>query len=352
MFSAMLMALQCGLLLGMFSYVSLPIDYTPAHIWVGGPNIRSLDLGRPIPEGFLARLAGQPEVGRAEGYVQAFTHWLKPDGSQELCMVVGSRLEDDALGAVRHLTPELRRRLSEPGAVVLDDSDLDRLGVSGVGAFAQIHDHRVRVVGLVHGARGMAGAFIFCSVETARSLLRLPEDRITYALAVCRDTKQAPEVVARLRAAYPGMTVFTSEEFSFHSRLHWLTKTKAGIALAYTVALGLMVGTVVTAQTLYAATAASLREFAVLWALGIPVWRMARLVLAESFCAGTAGTMLALPAAVGLARVASLFGAMVLLPLWLVVVAGLVTLGMALLSGLAPLRLLWRLEPGVLLRGG
>ena len=60
--------------------------------------------------------------------------------------------------------------------------------------------------------------------------------------------------------------------------------------------------------------------------------------------------MLALPAAFGLARVASLFGATVLLPPWLAAVAGVVTLGMALLSGLAALRLLWRLEPSVLLR--
>jgi putative ABC transport system permease protein len=350
MFSALLMALQSGLLLGMFSYVSLPIDHTPAHIWVGGPNIRSLDLGRPIPEDYLARLARQPEVECAEGYVQAFTHWLKPDGSFELCMIVGSRLDDNALGAVQQLTPELRRRLSEPGAVVLDDSDLSRLGVSGVGAFAQIHDHRVRVVGLVHGARGMAGAFVFCSVDTARTLLRLPDDRVTYLLARCRDPEQAAAVVGRLRTDYPGMTAYTAEEFSFRSRLHWLTKTKAGIALGYTAMLGLMVGAVVTGQTLYAATAASLREFAVLWALGIPVSRMARLVLAQSFWVGAVGIVLAVPVAFGLARAASLVGATVLMPAWLMAGAGVITLGMAMVSGLAALRLLWRLEPGVLLR--
>ena len=38
--------------------------------------------------------------------------------------------------------------------------------------------------------------------------------------------------------------------------MHWLTKTKAGIALGYAAALGLLVGAVVTSQTLYAAMAA------------------------------------------------------------------------------------------------
>ena len=68
--------------------------------------------------------------------------------------------------------------------------------------------------------------------------------------------------------------------------MHWLTKTKAGIALGYAAALGLLVGAVVTSQTLYAATAASLREYAVLRALGIPRWRMAMAVMAQSFWVG------------------------------------------------------------------
>src|SRR5208282_104200 len=90
-------------------------------------------------------------------------------------------------------------------------------------------------------------------------------------------------------------SAFTQEGFSRQSRMHWLTKTKAGIALGCAALLGLLVGAVVTSQTLYAATAASLREYAVLRALGIPRWRMALTVLAQSFWVGVAGIGLALP---------------------------------------------------------
>ena len=75
---------------------------------------------------------------------------------------------------MRELTPTFRAYLTEPGTVVVDESDLDRLGLTGVGDIAQIADHRVRVVGIVRGYRGMAGAYVFCSIETARALLRLP----------------------------------------------------------------------------------------------------------------------------------------------------------------------------------
>src|SRR5438132_5224710 len=77
-FSALLIALQCGLLLGLFSVTSLPIDHAAADIWVGSPDVLSVDLGRPIPEAWIARLAMQPEVIQSEIYVQGFTYWGKP----------------------------------------------------------------------------------------------------------------------------------------------------------------------------------------------------------------------------------------------------------------------------------
>src|SRR5205807_2705923 len=50
-FSSLLIALQCGLLLGLFSITSIPIDHTHADIWMGAPKVLSVDLGEPVPEG-------------------------------------------------------------------------------------------------------------------------------------------------------------------------------------------------------------------------------------------------------------------------------------------------------------
>src|SRR5436189_4802067 len=87
-FSALLIALQCGLLLGLFSITSLPIDNTRADIWMGGPSVLSVDLGRPINSSYLARLAAFPEVAEVEVYIQGFSYWCKPTGSTELCLVI------------------------------------------------------------------------------------------------------------------------------------------------------------------------------------------------------------------------------------------------------------------------
>jgi putative ABC transport system permease protein len=349
-FSALLIALQCGLLMGLFSITSLPIDHTDAHIWMGAPGVLSVDLGERIRESYLARLASQPEVAQCETYLQGFSYWSKPAGGTELCMVIGSRLGDGALGHVKELTPELRAKLTEPGAIVVDESDLGRLGINGIGDTAEVTGRHVRVVGLTKGLKSLAGPYVFCSMATARPMLRALPDQTTYVLARCHNKAEAPAVVERLRQRYSNVSAFTSEEFSLRSRMHWLTKTKAGIALGYAAALGLLVGAVVTYQTLYAATVASLREFAVLRALGIPRWRMATLVMAQSFWVGIIGVALSVPAVHGLAMLADNLGVRVLLPLWLIGSAAGVTLVTALGSGLIALRSLRLAEPATLLR--
>src|SRR5262245_686535 len=137
-FSALLIALQCGLLFGLFSITSIPIDNNDADVWMGAPGVLSVDLGRPIREAYLARMDSQPEIDRCEVYLQGFAYWAKRDGGTELCMVIGSRLSNDSLGAVKQLTPELRDLLTEPGTIVIDESDKGRLGVQQQGDSAEV----------------------------------------------------------------------------------------------------------------------------------------------------------------------------------------------------------------------
>lgn len=360
-FSALLIAIQCGLLLGLLSVTSIPIDNTPGHIWAGSKDVLSVDLGQPIPMSFVGRLAENPEIDPSsiEPFIELFGRWKNPAGGTELCVVLGSQLENGASGAIRALTPQLRELLTEPDSIVIDQGELGRLGLTkGIGETGEIFGRRVRVVGMVTGYRSLAGPYIFCSVNTARTLMRnvVNSNQTVYLLAKCYNPADAPAVVTRLKEKYVNgatqrdMSVFTSAEFSWRSQMHWLFKTKAGVAIGYTALLGLLVGAVVTSQTLYAATIASLRELAILRALGIPRWRMVTSVISQSFWVGLVGVVVALPTIYGLGRLATLAGAKVILPLSLMSVVTGVTLTMAVLAGLFALRSLRQVEPANLLR--
>ncbi len=351
-FCAQLNILQWGVLLGTLSVLSMPIDRSGADVWVASRNALSLELGHPIPNEWESRVASQPEVERTETYLFGFGYWHKPTGGSEVCIVVGSHLGENALGALADLTSDMRTRLTEPGAVVVDAAELDRLGIHGIGDTAEVFGHRVFVVGLLHGFKSVGGPYVFCSLRTARMILPLfqekPHDTM-YLLARCRNPATAHGLIERLRQ-YPDLSAFTRAEFSRRTQWYWLTQTNAGIGMGCTAALALLVGLVVTSQTLYAATAASLREYAVLRALGISRWRMGAMVLAQSFWVGLFGIAVAMPVIFALGSAANFAGARVLLPPELFIGGNVLTMVMALVSGLAALRSLRLVEPITLLR--
>src|SRR5579871_5735867 len=99
--SAVLINLEWGLMLGIFSTTSIPIDHASADIWVGAPVVPSVDLGRPISVLHRSRLANQPEISETAFYVLAFGQWIRPDSSRETCVIVGTELFDPLPGTVR-----------------------------------------------------------------------------------------------------------------------------------------------------------------------------------------------------------------------------------------------------------
>jgi putative ABC transport system permease protein len=354
-FSAVLIAVQCGVLLGFLAIASRPIDRAGADIWVGSRELVTLGFSEPIPEAWRLRLTNQPEIAQVEPYYFGWAFWHRRTGAMDQCYIIGNRLEEGSLGAVPDLTAEMRGRLRKPGAVAVYDADLFLLGlVSGVGEVGEISGQRVQVVGrMAEGHKG-AGLMpgVFASLRTARLIAagQVDGDHVTYLLARCRDRRLSGLVARRLAEDYPDMTVLTRSEFSERTQLYWLTRTKAGLALLFAALLGTLVGAVITSQTLYAAIVSSLKQYAVLRALGIPRSRLRGLVLSQSFWVAVAGIVLATPMIFGLRWAAEEAGIDVLLPGWLLAGTTFVAAAMALGSGLSVLPSLRRADPITLLR--
>jgi putative ABC transport system permease protein len=356
-FSAVLIALQCGLLLGLFKITSIPIDHAVGDqdrvVWVGSTAVPSVDLGKPIPESYVSRFAGLPGVEMPEEYIANFGNYTRPSGGTELCFLLASRLDDGAIGTADVLTPEMRVALTERYTIVVDESDVRRLGLEDPDARPKINGKEVKVVGRVKGLRSLAAPWVFCSRDTARQLMGalLHRGQVSYLLARCDSPQRAKEVAAELREKYGhDMSAMTAEEFSTGSRWYWLTRTKAGIAIGYAAFLGLVVGAVITYQTLYSATIASAKEFAILLALGIPRWRIGMMVLAQSFWVGVIGLSLSYPICLGLRQLALIGNVDVDLRWEVLAGTALVTTVMVMLAGLLALRSVRQIEPMALLR--
>jgi putative ABC transport system permease protein len=353
-FSAVLVSMQSGMLLGFLRVSARPVERIAADLWVGSRELPALGFSHPVDEAWYGRIASQPEVAAVEPYLYGITMWHRTDGGLEQCYIVGTRLEEGAVGALADLNAEQRAGLARLGAVGLYDPDRTLLGLpEGLGAVGEINGTRVEVAALIEGPSKSAGLMpgLVCSLRTAHRLLPGASlERPTYLIARCHDPRDAERVARRLRARYSDMSTFTRDEMAQRTQTYWLTKTRAGLVLSFSAVLGLLVGGVITSQTFYSATAASWRELAVLRALGIPNRHVVAMLLAQALVIGLSGVLLAVPLTLGLIEVGIRFNVQAQLPPWLVLLVGAITLGTAMLAGLAALRSLRMVEPASLLR--
>jgi ABC-type transport system, involved in lipoprotein release, permease component len=90
----------------------------------------------------------------------------------------------------------------------------------------------------------------------------------SYFLVKLRPGADLEHVRHDLQASLPDTEVLTPAEFRERSRSYWLFGTGAGTALFAGAILGIIVGMVIVAQTLYSSTKDHLDEFATLRAMG------------------------------------------------------------------------------------
>jgi putative ABC transport system permease protein len=159
--------------------------------------------------------------------------------------------------------------LSMPNAVAVDRSYFDRLGIAGLGATAEIRQHKVRVMAVTNGIRSFTTTpYVFMGLDRARAHTGISADKATYRLVRLSPEADLGVVRHQLLASISDVEVLTPAEFGNRSRSFWLFGTGAGAALFAGALLGVIVGTVIVAQTLYSSTKDHLNEFATLRAIG------------------------------------------------------------------------------------
>lgn len=353
-FAGLLMLVQLGLLLGMFGTVSVLIDDDDAAIWITSPETESFDESRDIPTSLAALIRSQPDIVRTDTLQTYDSEWRNERQVRVGVVLVGLTPEDDAPSCPRPLRAGLCARLAEPMAVIVDRAEIDKLGVAD-GALAEVNGHRVRVVGVSQGLRAIGATFVFASKQTVRAISEPPlagVDSVTFVLAALRsgaDPRRVRDDLQRLLrpSAY---RVWTADEFSTGTQSYWLNESGVGAGFLFSSLLGLIIGVVITSQTLRAAILASLREYATFRAIGVPSRRLGYVVLEQSLWIGFAGSGLSL----ALTLVAVLVAHALFIPLkltaWSVLAAVAIGVATAAASGLLALRELYKLEPAVLLR--
>jgi putative ABC transport system permease protein len=267
-FSVVLVMVQMGLFLGFGHMVTTMIDHASADLWIVPKNAKSFEDPSLLDLKLRTRIAGLDGIATVVPLVLGFSDWRLDTGEMTPVFVVGADQHDGALQPWDVIDGNVQA-LSQGFGVAVDRTYFDRLGVTGLGSTAEIRGKKVKVVALTDGIRSFTTTpYVFVDLKNARSLTGTPPDRVSDLLVRLKGDADPDKAVAAIRAEIGDADVLTTAEFRERSRAFWLFGTGAGAALFAGALLGVIVGTVIVAQTLYSSTKDHLSEFATLRAMG------------------------------------------------------------------------------------
>lgn len=352
-FSGLLLLMQAALVFGIFGSAAVYINASGADLWVGYSGTQSVELGRPIPPRTQTQLLNDPAVQRVEPFAWVDGDWRGPaDTGGVSVFVSGIDARPQGMMFAKVLTQHQRALLREPGGVIVDAGDLSKLGVK-IGAQALINGQLVRIVGVGHGLRALGGVNVIASLDTARALdTDTGGSEVAYYVAKLRSGANPDVVAARLDAAAPqhSYAVWTASEFGRRAVLFWMFETGAGLGVMFLAAVVFAVGAVITSQTLMAAVASSVREYATLNALGVGLGALRRVVLEQAAWIGLFGLLVGGIFSALLIALARAQDVPVKLGIATTLACAVLVMAIALVSGVASLRALRRIDPALLLR--
>ena len=350
-FAVVLIVVELGLFVGFTQTTSNLIDHSGADLWVTSRHVPYVELGVPFSERKLYQVRAVPGVAAAEKIIVRWTDWKRPDGRQESVQIVGLNPDVD-LARPWNLVQGDVEDLKKPDAVILDDIYKDKLGVSGAGELFEIRGHRARVVGFTHGIRSFTTSpYVFTTFKRAQDYATIAGDQTVFILVKTSPGADVGQVRQGILDHVKDVEVFAGAEFSRMTQFYWMFTTGAGVAVLLAAVLGLVVGFVVVAQTIYATTMDHLKEYGTLKAMGAANSYVYRVIIKQAAMSAVMGYVLGMLVSALVVHASQEGGAAILLPWPMAVGMFFLTMAMCIGAALVSITKITQLDPAMVFKG-
>ncbi len=350
-FSVVLIVVQLGLFLGFTTATSNLIDHSGADLWITSKNVPYVEQGVPFSERKLNQVRAVSGVADAQKLIARWTQWKRHDGGQDSVQIVGINV-DDPMERPWNLVQGSVQDLKAPDAVILDELYKQKLGVTAVGELFEIGGHRARVVGFTRGIRSFTTSpYVFTTFKNAQDFANIREDQTMFILVKVAPGASIAQVRRDLLDHVKDIEAFTTSEFSRMTTFYWMFTTGAGVAVLIAAVLGLVVGFVVVAQTIYATTVDHIREFGTLKAMGAPNSYIYKVIMKQAAIAAVIGYALGMVVSLFVVHGSQKGGAAILMPPSMAVGMFFLTLLMCVGAGLVSINKVTRIDPAMVFKG-
>jgi putative ABC transport system permease protein len=347
-FSIVLVTVQMGLFLSFERMVTIMIDHAPADLWIVPLGTKCFEDPSLLDQQDRERALSVAGVTEAVPVVIGFTQWTVPTGGTTPVLVVGS-----SPAGLRpwNLIKGNLDALSARYAVAIDQTYFDRLGVTQIGESTEMRDQRAQVAAVTHGIRSFTTTpYVFTTLDRAQSYMGISPGRISYLLVHVASGVDIATVRKRLQANLTKVEVLTPDQFRARSRNFWLFGTGAGAALFAGALLGVIVGIVIVAQTLYSSTKDHLNEFATLRAIGSSGAYIHKVIICQALLSAVIGFLAAITVSLVIVRLTVDTGLPIVMTPLLISGLFLLTVMMCVVSAIAAIVQVLRVDPAIVFR--
>jgi len=350
-FSVVLIVVQLGLFLGFTTATSNLIDHSNADLWITSKNVPYVEQGVAFSERKLNQVRAVPGVEDAQKLIARWTQWKRHDGGQDSVQIVGINV-DAQFERPWNLVEGRVEDLKSPDAVILDELYKQKLGVTRVGELFEINGHRARVVGFTRGIRSFTTSpYVFTTFKNAQDYTGLHEDQTMFILVKVAPGADWRQIRTDILANVKDVDVYTKAQFSHMTTFYWMFTTGAGVAVLIAAVLGLVVGFVVVAQTIYATTVDHIREFGTLKAMGAPNSYVYKVIMKQAAISAVIGYVLGMIVSVFVVHGSQKGGAAILMPFPMAVGMFFLTLTMCIGAALVSINKVTRIDPAMVFKG-
>ncbi|RMF97960.1 MAG: FtsX-like permease family protein [Planctomycetota bacterium] len=350
-FAVALVNIQGGLFIGLLRKASLLVEHSDADIWVGHYRMHNVDFPHDIPRRWQYRIAGTPGVARAEPYLIGWSNMTLPSGSWEAVVVVGMP-PGAKLGRPWNLEAGSSDALLQTDGIIVDAYEMEKIESPELNERREIGGHRAKIAAKTRGVTGfLVAPYVFTTYDRAVEYTGKSPDAASYFLVKVEPGADVIEVRDRIRARIPDAEVLTADEYAWTSIWFWLVRSPIGVGFGAATLLGLVVGTIIIAESLYTLVLDRLSEIGTLKAIGATDVHVNRLVLTQAVLLAWVGASIGL--AITAAMQAFLDGPVspIVIPWWLSMGSCALAVMTCLIASIVPCARIRRVDPLMVLQG-
>lgn len=293
-FATLLMTQQVSIFIGIMARTASPIfNVTESDVWVMDTRVQYLDEVEPMRDIELSNVRSVPGVKWAVPFYKGISTMSLPSGKTQQVQLIG--VDDTTLvglGVCEKMVEGDRLSLKRPQTAIMDLNGFIftwPTETPHIGKKLEMNDHRITITGLCDvSPTFMTWPIMYVSYETAMEITPPQRNKMSFVLAKAADGVSPQELAKRIQAQ-TGLQALTNHDFAWRSIDYMLTRTGIPINFGITIALGVIIGAAITAQTFYIFVIENLRQFASMKAIGVTNSQLMRMVLLMAAMVGSMG---------------------------------------------------------------